>query len=152
MKEINESEWFKSSYSAANGNCCEAARLPDGGMAIRDSKDPAAPALYFNAAETKAFLDGVKDGEFDQPQGGGRSSGLRPRVRPRDLPALIKAERTRRGLSLREAAAESGISFTTLARFEQGRLPYLDCFFATAAWLNVSPDWLADAPVEGDGS
>jgi hypothetical protein len=40
MKDLNELAWFKSSYSSANGQCVECARLPDGGMAVRDSKDP----------------------------------------------------------------------------------------------------------------
>jgi hypothetical protein len=57
--------WFKSSYSSANGQCMEAARLADGGMAIRDSKHPDGPVLRFSAEEWRAFLAGAKVGEFD---------------------------------------------------------------------------------------
>ena len=57
--------WFKSSYSSANGQCAEAARLPDGGMAVWDSKHPDGPVLRFSAEEWRAFLAGAKAGEFD---------------------------------------------------------------------------------------
>lgn len=35
---MNELEWFKSSYSSANGQCVECALMP-GGVAVRDTKD-----------------------------------------------------------------------------------------------------------------
>jgi len=44
----------------------EVADLPDGGAAVRDSKDPDGPKLVFTRAEWVAFLGGVKDGEFDR--------------------------------------------------------------------------------------
>ncbi|HEU0089611.1 MAG TPA: DUF397 domain-containing protein [Pseudonocardiaceae bacterium] len=37
--------WRKSSYSGASGDCVEIAALADGGRAVRDSKNPAGPAL-----------------------------------------------------------------------------------------------------------
>jgi hypothetical protein len=37
----------------------------DGVVAVRDSKDPAGPALVFTPAEWDAFVGGAKDGEFD---------------------------------------------------------------------------------------
>jgi hypothetical protein len=40
------------------------ADLPDGGAAVRDSKDPASPVLTFTAQEWVAFVRGVKAGEF----------------------------------------------------------------------------------------
>jgi hypothetical protein len=60
--------WFKSSKSnGSGGNCVEAARLPDGGMAVRDSKAQGnGPVLFFTAAEWNAFVGGVHDGEFEQ--------------------------------------------------------------------------------------
>lgn len=64
MKKI-VSEWRKSSHSGANGNCVEVADLEDGGIAVRDSKDPDGPKLYFNAAEWDAFVAGVHAGEFN---------------------------------------------------------------------------------------
>lgn len=57
--------WFKSSYSSANGQCTEAARLPDGGMAVRDSKHPDGPVLRSSAKEWRAFLAAAKAGEFE---------------------------------------------------------------------------------------
>jgi len=56
--------WRKSSHSA-DGDCVEVAPLDGGGMAVRDSKDPEGPALVFTAAEWRAFVAGVRDGEFD---------------------------------------------------------------------------------------
>ena len=58
--------WFKSTASGANG-CVEVAHLPDGGMALRDSKDRGKGAHYFGAEEWAAFLTGAKAGEFDLP-------------------------------------------------------------------------------------
>ena len=34
-------------------------------VAVRDSKDPSGPVLVFTPHEWRAFLDGVRDGEFD---------------------------------------------------------------------------------------
>lgn len=62
----NNLRWFKSTRSnGQGGNCVETARLPDGGMAVRDSKNPDGPMLTFTPGEWAAFADGVKDGEFD---------------------------------------------------------------------------------------
>lgn len=44
--------------------CVEVARLTDGGVAVRDSKDPSRPALLFTAEEWTAFVSGVHAGEF----------------------------------------------------------------------------------------
>ncbi len=58
-------QWRKSSHSGnQGGNCVEVAKLPDGGAAVRDSKDPDGPVLHFTAAEWTAFVSGVRDGEF----------------------------------------------------------------------------------------
>ena len=40
-----------------------------------------------------------------------------------DLGGLVLAERSRRGMSLREAALSLGIPFNTLARVEKGHVP-----------------------------
>jgi hypothetical protein len=37
------------------------------GVRVRDSKDPGGPALRFTWHEWKAFIAGVKQGEFDGP-------------------------------------------------------------------------------------
>jgi Domain of unknown function (DUF397) len=57
--------WRKSHHSNPSGNCVEVAELPDGGIAIRNSRDPAGPALTYPRAEIAAFLLGAKNGDFD---------------------------------------------------------------------------------------
>ncbi|MEC3982785.1 DUF397 domain-containing protein [Amycolatopsis sp. H20-H5] len=61
--------WRKSSYSNDGGstgdNCVEAAALPDGRIAIRNSNHPDAGVTYFTRAEMSAWLQGIKAGEFD---------------------------------------------------------------------------------------
>ncbi len=65
--EPSRAVWHKSSYSnGSGGNCTEVAELPDGSRAVRDSKDHGrGPMLIFTAAEWRAFLLGVRAGEFD---------------------------------------------------------------------------------------
>jgi len=58
--------WVKSSLSFANGNCVEVADLPSGGVGVRDSKDAEGPFLRFTPDEWRAFLGGVRNGEFDR--------------------------------------------------------------------------------------
>ena len=57
--------WVKSSLSFANGNCVEVASLPDGGVGLRNSRDPEGPVLRFTPDEWHAFLGGAQKGEFD---------------------------------------------------------------------------------------
>ena len=57
--------WRKSHRSSAQGNCVEAARLSSSQVAVRNSRHPDGPALIFPDAEVRAFLQGVKDGDFD---------------------------------------------------------------------------------------
>ncbi|MEU5524966.1 DUF397 domain-containing protein [Streptomyces sp. NPDC047860] len=57
--------WCKSRRSGGNGNCVEVARLPDGQVAIRNSRFPEGPVLVYTREEIAAFFGGVKDGEFD---------------------------------------------------------------------------------------
>lgn len=56
--------WRKASASGAQG-CVEVAPLPEGGVAVRDSKDARSPVLSFTRPEWVAFLDGMSKGEFD---------------------------------------------------------------------------------------
>jgi len=62
---LTGADWFKSSYSDnQGGNCVEGARLADGSMAVRDSKDPHGPALLFPPAAWTAFTTAVRNGEL----------------------------------------------------------------------------------------
>ena len=54
-------DWRKSSYSAGQGNCVEAASLP-GVVAVHDSKDPDGPELTFSREDWRAFTANVKAG------------------------------------------------------------------------------------------
>lgn len=67
MIDIIGLAWRKSSYSnGTGGDCVEVADLPDGGRAVRDTKDRGnGSVLLFTPAEWQAFVAGVRDGEFD---------------------------------------------------------------------------------------
>ena len=58
-------QWRKSSFSANNGACVELAPLTEGGVAVRDSKDPHGPVLSFTRSEWAAFAAGMAAGEFN---------------------------------------------------------------------------------------
>ena len=92
--QLPMARWRKSRASNPSGCCVEVAALPDGAIAMRNSRDPAGPALVYTRAEVAAFLAGAKNGEFDDLCPGGSvvlslqaaaaASGLqRPGQRPR---------------------------------------------------------------------
>jgi len=62
----SESSWTKSSLSFSNSNCVEVAGLADGRVGVRHSKDSEGPVLRFTPDEWRAFLGGVRNGEFDR--------------------------------------------------------------------------------------
>jgi len=41
------------------------AKLPDGHVAMRNSRHPEGPALIYTRAEIEALIRGVQDGDFD---------------------------------------------------------------------------------------
>ncbi|MET7810563.1 DUF397 domain-containing protein [Streptomyces sp. NPDC005395] len=57
--------WLRSSYSTGANNCVETARPSSGPraglLAVRDSKNPAGPALLFSPVSWTAFTAGVRD-------------------------------------------------------------------------------------------
>jgi len=56
---------FRTSSRCSKGNCVEVAPLPEGGAAVRDTKDRSRRPLVFAANEWADFLAGVKNGQFD---------------------------------------------------------------------------------------
>ena len=54
-----------------------------------------------------------------------------------DLGRLVLVERTRRGMSLRDAALAIGIPFNTLARVEKGHVPDLPKFKRLVEWCGA---------------
>lgn len=64
--DISRVTWRKSSYSGSNGGgCVEVAAFPGRAVGVRDSKDPEGPKLVFAPNDWRAFIVGVKAGEFD---------------------------------------------------------------------------------------
>ncbi|MGW4500516.1 DUF397 domain-containing protein [Micromonospora sp. NPDC004336] len=56
--DLSSARWRKSSRSGSSGgNCIEVADNLPGVVAVRDSKDPAGPALTFSPAAWRAFVD-----------------------------------------------------------------------------------------------
>jgi hypothetical protein len=56
--------WAKSSRSTNGSQCVEVAGAEDG-VLVRDTKDRDGGTLTFSGEAWRAFLDGVKGGEFD---------------------------------------------------------------------------------------
>ncbi|MDR0343239.1 MAG: DUF397 domain-containing protein [Nocardiopsaceae bacterium] len=59
--------WVKAKASSTNQGCVEIAHLDDGRVALRDSKHPGTAPFVFTRHEWDCFLDGARNGEFDQP-------------------------------------------------------------------------------------
>ncbi|GAA3443634.1 DUF397 domain-containing protein [Planomonospora venezuelensis] len=57
--------WVKSTLSNLSNECVEVARPAGGSVFVRDSKDPSGLMLTFTQGEWRAFLAGVRNGEFD---------------------------------------------------------------------------------------
>lgn len=73
-------------------------------------------------------LAGSGDGEVPPPQ-----------VDVAELGRLIRLRRADDGLSIRQAAADARVSFSTLSRVEDGAQPDLATFMSLCAWLGVDP-------------
>lgn len=64
-KNIEKLTWKKSSYSAGNGGSCVEVAVTAAALKVRDSKDPNGPQLTFSMTGWTAFVEGVKNGQFD---------------------------------------------------------------------------------------
>ncbi|MFB0620507.1 DUF397 domain-containing protein [Streptomyces sp. AGS-58] len=58
--DLHDVRWLRSSYSTGANNCVETARPRSGPgaglLAVRDSKIPAGPALFFSADSWSGFI------------------------------------------------------------------------------------------------
>ncbi len=63
-----------------------------------------------------------------------------------DLGHLVSAERSRRGMSLRDAALDTGIPLNTLARVEKGHLPDLPKFKRLVEWCGADIQQFFETP------
>ncbi|MGH3976009.1 MAG: DUF397 domain-containing protein [Pseudonocardiaceae bacterium] len=63
--DLASATWRKSSHSNADYSCVEVTELGGGRRAVRDSKNPSAPALICTPAEWATFTAGIRAGEFD---------------------------------------------------------------------------------------
>jgi len=64
-RDLDGAVWHKSTRSGSEGNCVEVATNLPGVVAVRDTKDRDGGILTFTPLEWRAFVAGVRDGEFD---------------------------------------------------------------------------------------
>lgn len=62
--DLDDAHWFKSTRSGAGKDCVEVAFLFGGRVGVRDSKNPAGPALVFDGPSWDAFTQGIDNGAF----------------------------------------------------------------------------------------
>jgi Domain of unknown function (DUF397) len=63
-QDLSGARWIRSRACSSDG-CVEVARLAEGAVAVRDSKNVRKAAHVFDREEWSAFITGVKNGEFD---------------------------------------------------------------------------------------
>ena len=62
---LGQADWRKSSFSGGTGNCVEVAGNLPCAVAVRDSQDPAGPALILSPAAWRALTLKALNGELD---------------------------------------------------------------------------------------
>lgn len=68
MTRINPATIGELSWQVArrcNGGECVRIAAAGGQVLIGDSKDPDGPVLYYSPTEWKAFVEGIRHGDFD---------------------------------------------------------------------------------------
>lgn len=66
--DLSRAVWRKSSYTGGlngGGDCVEMAALPDGQIAVRDSKCPDGAVVLLTRPEMAVWIKAVKHHEFD---------------------------------------------------------------------------------------
>ncbi|WP_018550143.1 MULTISPECIES: DUF397 domain-containing protein [unclassified Streptomyces] len=63
--DLGEHGWERPWSGPNGGQCVETKRLADGRVAVRQSTDPAGPALIYTPEEIASFVRGVKEGLAD---------------------------------------------------------------------------------------
>ncbi|MGW0767536.1 DUF397 domain-containing protein [Streptomyces sp. NPDC002676] len=62
--DLHDAQWLRSSYSTGANNCVETARPRSGPraglLAVRDSKNPAGPALLFSPGSWAGFVAALR--------------------------------------------------------------------------------------------
>lgn len=58
--DLGTDGWAKPWSNPNGGSCLEARKLPGGRVALRQSADPASPALILEPDEIRAFIEGAK--------------------------------------------------------------------------------------------
>jgi hypothetical protein len=64
--ELDGAAWRTSTRSGPYSDNCVEVAFVCGAVAVRDSKNRSGPVLLFTTDEWDAFVEGAKDGEFDQ--------------------------------------------------------------------------------------
>lgn len=63
--DVDDEDFGKSSWSKNNPKTCVMVAAKPEGVAVRDSKDGNKTTLFFSHEEWRAFIAGVKGGEFN---------------------------------------------------------------------------------------
>jgi hypothetical protein len=68
--DLTAAHWRKSSFSGSGGSgdgCVEVAFLPDGRVAVRDSKDRSRAPHAYTFQQWDHFVAAIRAGELDRP-------------------------------------------------------------------------------------
>jgi Domain of unknown function (DUF397) len=71
MERLDDLRWRKSSFSGNGGGSCVEVAGHDGAILVRDTKDHGrGPVHRYTPDEWRAFVAGVRNGEFDLDESG----------------------------------------------------------------------------------